>query len=132
FSEYVDKVRTTVPEKTTAELHDLLAHVPHRVAPQITLIDVRETYEWNEEHIPGAIYLGRGCLERDIEAVVPELDDLVVLYCAGGVRSLLAAESLRRMGYTNVYSLKGGMGAWIRSGYEVAENTTNYCDRVDY
>ncbi|KAI8610363.1 Rhodanese-like domain-containing protein [Chytriomyces sp. MP71] len=79
----------------------------------------KETYEWNEGRIPHAFYTGRGNLERDIETYVPDTHDDIVLYCAGGVRSLLAAESLKRMGYKNVSSLAGGIGAWKAAGEEV-------------
>ena len=76
------------------------------------LVDVREESEYAEEHLPGAIHLAKGIIERDIENVIPELDDEIILYCGGGFRSALAAENLQRMGYTNVCSMDGGIRGW--------------------
>jgi len=83
------------------------------------LIDVREDNEWAIDHLPNAIHLGKGVIERDIEQQVPELNAPVVLYCGGGFRSALAAESLQRMGYTNVASMDGGIREWRKKGYPV-------------
>jgi rhodanese-related sulfurtransferase len=77
-----------------------------------TLIDVREDHEWAKGHLPGATHLGRGILERDIEKQVPDPHAELVLYCGGGYRSALAAESLQKMGYDNVWSLAGGFSGW--------------------
>ena len=77
-----------------------------------TLIDVREESEWAEDHIPDAVYLGRGVLERDVEAMCPDPNARLVLYCGGGFRSALAGDSLQRMGYGDVWSLSGGIKAW--------------------
>lgn len=76
------------------------------------LIDVREESEWNTSHIPEAIHLSRGVIELKIEAAVPDLDAPIVCYCGGGNRSALVAESLQKLGYTNVRSLIGGFKAW--------------------
>ena len=76
------------------------------------LIDVREDHEWDRDHAAGATHLGRGILERDIEAKVPDLDAEVVLYCGGGYRSALAADNMQKMGYRNVFSMAGGIRAW--------------------
>ena len=76
------------------------------------LVDVREDDEWREGHIPESIHLGKGVIERDIERVIPDREAAIVLYCGGGFRSALAAESLQRMGYTNVASMDGGIKAW--------------------
>ncbi len=84
-----------------------------------TLIDVREESEFAAGHIPGAMHLGRGVLERDIERAVPDPAAPVVLYCGGGFRSALAAESLQQMGYTNVISMDGGWTVWANAGGEV-------------
>jgi rhodanese-related sulfurtransferase len=86
---------------------------------KFVLIDTREDSEWASGHLPGAIHLCRGHLERDIEKTVPEKDAPIVLYCGGGYRSALAAESLQKMGYTNVVSMDGGWRAWTESGYPV-------------
>lgn len=92
---------------------DLATVLAWRAAGEpFTLVDVREESEWAEDRIPDAIYLGRGVLERDVEGVCPDPDARLVLYCGGGFRSALAAESLQRMGYTDVWSLAGGIKAW--------------------
>ncbi len=83
------------------------------------LVDVREEGEWNAGHIPGAVHLGKGVIERDVEQKIPDPNKEVVLYCGGGFRSALAAENLQRMGYTNVISMDGGWRGWTQSGYPV-------------
>ncbi|MBI4376591.1 MAG: sulfurtransferase [Elusimicrobia bacterium] len=79
------------------------------------LIDVREDHEWENGRIPGAIHMGRGILERDIEKRIPQTDREIVLYCGGGFRSALSAESLQKMGYSRVYSMEGGFRAWVEA-----------------
>ncbi|GAB5535405.1 MAG: hypothetical protein Rubg2KO_16540 [Rubricoccaceae bacterium] len=81
------------------------------------LVDVREQAEWDRGHLPGAIHLGKGVIERDIEAAVPDLHGELVLYCGGGYRSVLAADALQRMGYTHVVSMAGGWRVWTAEGY---------------
>lgn len=76
------------------------------------LIDVREDHEWSEGHIPQAIHLGKGIIERDIEERIPNVDSNLILYCGGGYRSALAAESIKRLGYKNVQSMAGGFRSW--------------------
>ena len=83
------------------------------------LIDVREDNEWEAAHAAGAIHLGKGIIERDIETTVPDKDTELILYCGGGYRSALAADVLQRMGYTNVFSMAGGWKAWKDSGAEI-------------
>ncbi len=80
------------------------------------LVDVREDSEWNAGHAAGALHLGKGIIERDIEKTVPEKDAKLVLYCGGGFRSALAADALRTMGYSNAMSLDGGWRALQSSG----------------
>ena len=80
------------------------------------LIDVREDTEWANGHAAGARHLSRGIIERDIEKEIPDKDRELILYCGGGYRSALVAESLQKMGYTNVYSMDGGWKAWKDSG----------------
>jgi len=80
------------------------------------LVDVREDSEWLASHAQGAIHLGKGVIERDIETRVPELGKPLFLYCGGGYRSILAADSIQKMGYTNVRSIIGGWRAWIGAG----------------
>jgi rhodanese-related sulfurtransferase len=84
---------------------------------QFLLIDVREDNEWNKDHLPNAIHLGKGIIERDIEQQVPDLGSPLVLYCGGGFRSALAADKLQQMGYTNVLSMDGGIRGWREKGY---------------
>ena len=84
---------------------------------KLVLIDTREDSEWALGHIPGAIHLGKGIIERDIEQTVPDKDATVVLYCGGGVRSALAADNLQKMGYRNVISMDGGWRGWTEAGF---------------
>lgn len=81
------------------------------------LVDVREESEWNRKHLPGAIHLGKGIIERDIETKIPDLNAEIILYCGGGFRSALAADNLQKMGYTNVQSMDGGFRQWSEAGY---------------
>ena len=80
---------------------------------------MREDNEWNAAHLPGAIHLGRGIIERDIEKTIPDHNSEIVLYCGGGYRSALAADNLQKMGYTNVISMDGGFRVWKESGYPI-------------
>jgi rhodanese-related sulfurtransferase len=84
---------------------------------KFVLVDVREESEYAKDHLPGAIHLGKGVIERDIEARVPELNMEMILYCGGGFRSALAADNLQKMGYTNVISMDGGIRNWREKGY---------------
>ena len=77
------------------------------------LVDVREKSEWTSGHAVGAIHLGKGVIERDIEKTIPDVNSTIVLYCGGGYRSALAADALQRMGYRKVYSMAGGWRAWL-------------------
>ena len=82
---------------------------------EVLLLDVREDREWQTGAMPGAVHISKGVLERDIVAQVPDKGTEMVLYCGGGYRSALAADNLRRMGYTKVWSLAGGIKSWWRS-----------------
>ncbi len=81
------------------------------------LVDVREESEYAKGHLPGAIHLGKGVIERDIEKTIPDTDSQVILYCGGGFRSALAADALQKMGYRNVISMDGGWSGWNAAGY---------------
>jgi rhodanese-related sulfurtransferase len=81
------------------------------------LVDVREESEWAKDHLPKAIHLSKGIIERDIEARVPSQHAEIILYCGGGYRSALAADNLQKMGYTNVYSMDGGIREWRGKAY---------------
>jgi rhodanese-related sulfurtransferase len=85
------------------------------------LVDVREESEFAKDHLPGAIHLGKGIIERDVEARVPDLNSEIVLYCGGGFRSALAADNLQKMGYTNVISMDGGIRDWREKGYPLTK-----------
>lgn len=82
-----------------------------------TLVDVREEGEYAADHLPGALHLGKGVIERDIETKIPAKDAPLVLYCGGGFRSALAADNIQKMGYTNVTSMDGGVRVWREKGY---------------
>ncbi|HEY6372279.1 MAG TPA: rhodanese-like domain-containing protein [Candidatus Sulfotelmatobacter sp.] len=88
---------------------------------KFVLVDVREESEFAKDHLPGAIHLGKGIIERDIEARVPDLNTEMVLYCGGGFRSALAADNLQKMGYTNVISMDGGIRDWREKGYPLTK-----------
>ena len=90
-----------------------------RVRAGARLVDVREDNEWEHGRAAGAEHIGRGVIERDIERAAPDRAAELILYCGGGYRSALAADNLRRMGYTNVYSLAGGWRAWREAGAPV-------------
>jgi rhodanese-related sulfurtransferase len=102
------RVRETIPEE-----------VQRRRAAGETFhfIDVREDNEWQAGHAAGAQHLGKGIIERDIERTIPDKDAEIVLYCGGGYRSALAADTLQQMGYTNVISMDGGWKRWVELGY---------------
>jgi rhodanese-related sulfurtransferase len=86
------------------------------------LVDVREESEFAKDHLPGAVHLGKGIIERDIEARVPELNAPLVLYCGGGYRSALAADNLQKMGYSNVISMDGGIRGWRERNYPLVKD----------
>lgn len=88
-------------------------------AENFILIDIREESEWREKRIPGAIYIGKGIIEREIEGTIPDEKKKIVLYCGGGYRSALSAENLQKMGYKNVFSMKGGISEWEENEFPV-------------
>lgn len=81
------------------------------------MIDVREESEWVQGHLPHAVHVAKGIIERDIEKLMPDYQKKYVLYCSGGFRSALAADNLQKMGYNNVWSMEGGTRAWREAGY---------------
>ncbi len=115
FLRLVEEARARVPETDVPTVHDRLAR-----SDAFHLVDVREESEWAKGHLPGAVHLGKGVIERDVEAALPDPDAEIVLYCGGGYRSVLAADNLRRMGYTNVTSMDGGFRSWTDAGHPVA------------
>ena len=102
------RVRETTPEDVRKKQ---LANEPFH------FVDVREDNEWQKARAAGAIHLGKGIIERDIEEAIPDHDAEIVLYCGGGYRSALAADALQQMGYTNVISMDGGWKRWNELGY---------------
>ena len=88
---------------------------------KLLIVDVREDNEWTAGHIPGAIHLGKGVIERDIEAAVPDPSKEIILYCGGGFRSAIAADNLKKMGYANPVSMDGGWRGWTGAGLPVAK-----------
>lgn len=95
-----------------------VADVKRRIdaGEKFVLVDVREESEWARGHLPGAIHLGKGIIERDIEQRVPDNGTKLILYCGGGFRSALSADNLQKMGYTNVESMDGGWKGWVEAG----------------
>ena len=116
FLKIVNDAKARVRETTADEVKARLDR-----GEKVMLVDVREESEFATDHLPGALHLGKGVIERDIEARVPELDTELVLYCGGGFRSALAADNLQRMGYTNVISMDGGIRDWREKGYPLSK-----------
>ena len=114
FLKLVNDARGRVREVSVAETRARMA-----ADQSVRLIDVREDNEWQTSHAAGAEHLGKGIIERDIEATVPDKSIELILYCGGGYRSALAADVLQQMGYTNVFSMAGGWKAWKESGGEM-------------
>jgi rhodanese-related sulfurtransferase len=98
-------------------VHDVKARLDRGEA--FALLDVREDHEWAVDHVAGAVHLGRGILERDVEAKFPDHDAPLVVYCGGGFRSALSVWNLQKMGYTNVVSMDGGIRAWREAGFPI-------------
>ena len=114
FLKLVNEAKSRVKETDIAGYKKMLADGSKPV-----LIDVREDNEWAAGHATGALHLGKGVIERDIETKVPEKGARLVLYCGGGFRSALAADALQQMGYSDVISLDGGWGAYQKSGLPI-------------
>ena len=118
FLKLVNEAKKHVKECTVADVAQMRAR-----GEKFILVDVREDNEWDAGHLPGAIHLGKGIIERDIEERVPELSTPLVLYCGGGYRSALAADTLQKMGYTNVTSMDGGWREWTEAGLATSTPT---------
>ena len=114
FLKLVNDAKTRVKETNVAEVKKRLD-----AGEKLTLIDTREDSEWARGHLPGAMHLCKGIIERDIEAAVPDKNKELILYCGGGFRSALAADNLQKMGYTKVISMDGGWRGWTEAGYPV-------------
>ena len=114
FLKLVNEAKSRIREVTVADTRARLA-----TDPTVRFVDVREDDEWRAAHAAGAEHLGKGIIERDIEAAAPDKSTELILYCGGGYRSALVADVLQQMGYTNVYSMAGGWKAWRESGAEI-------------
>lgn len=114
FLKIVTDAKTRVRECTVDDVRDRRAR-----GEAFVLVDVREESEFAAGHAQGAVHIGKGVIERDIEAKVPDATTPLVLYCGGGFRSALAADALQKMGYTNVVSMDGGWRAWTDKGLPV-------------
>ena len=111
FLKLVNDAKTRVKETNVAEVKRRMGS-----GEKFLLVDVREDHEWAKGHLPGAIHMGRGIIERDIETHVPDTGAKLILYCGGGFRSALVADNLQKMGYTNVESMDGGWRGWSEAG----------------
>ena len=114
FLKLVDEAKTRVREVSAAETRARMAS-----NPSAKLVDVREDLEWQAGRAAGAVHLGKGIIERDIEGQIPDKDAEIILYCGGGFRSAIAGDALQQMGYTNVTSMAGGWRAWNDIGAPV-------------
>ncbi len=114
FLRIVDDAKSRIREVSVAETQARL-----KQNPDTKLIDVREDNEFAAAHAAGAMHLGKGIIERDIETFVPDKDTELILYCGGGYRSALATDAIQKMGYTNVWSMAGGWRAWQEAGGEI-------------
>lgn len=112
FLALVNEAKKRVKETTVADVKRRLD-----AGEKIVLVDVREESEWGRGHLPGAVHLGKGIIERDIEQGVPDTDTKLILYCGGGFRSALSADNLQKMGYSNVESMDGGWKGWLEAGF---------------
>ena len=117
FSKIVNDAKSRVKETTVDEVKQKLDN-----GDKVLLVDVREESEFAKDHLPGAIHLGKGVIERDIEARVPDVKTPMILYCGGGFRSAMAADNLQKMGYTNVISMDGGVREWREKNYPMTRD----------
>jgi len=117
FLKIVDDARTRIRETDVVDVKKRMDR-----GDKFLLVDVREESEFAKDHLPGAIHLGKGVIERDIEARVPEVNTEMILYCGGGFRSALAADNLQKMGYSNVISMDGGIRGWREKGYPLTRD----------
>lgn len=117
FLKIVDDARKRIRETNVDDVKSRMDR-----GDRLVLVDVREQSEFAKDHLPGAIHLGKGVIERDIEERVPDLNREMILYCGGGFRSALAADNLQKMGYTNVISMDGGIREWREKGYPLVKD----------
>ena len=118
FEQMVDDARRRIRETTVAEIKRRLD-----AGEKLLLVDVREKEEWDNGHLPDAIHLGKGVIERDIHLVTEDTNREIILYCGGGYRSALAADNLQKMGYNQVISMDGGFRGWKEAGFPIENNS---------
>lgn len=114
FQKLVNDAKSRIQECTADDVMDRMES-----GKNFVLVDVREESEFAAGHIPGAVHIGKGVIERDIEAKVPDAATTLVLYCGGGFRSVLAADALQKMGYTHVISMDGGWRGWTMAALPI-------------
>jgi rhodanese-related sulfurtransferase len=115
FLKLVNDAKTRIKQTTVAEVKRR-----GESSEPFVLVDVREDNEWEKGHIPGAVHMGRGVIERDVEKQIPDPSTRLILYCGGGFRSALVADNLQKMGYSNVESMDGGWRGWTEAGFPTA------------
>ncbi len=125
FLKIVDDAKSRIQQTDVDEVREKLDR-----GKEFMLIDVREESEFAKDHLPGAIHLGKGIIERDIEGRVPDLNTPMVLYCGGGFRSAIAADNLQKMGYTNVLSMDGGVRGWREKNFPMTKKLTETAPRL--
>jgi rhodanese-related sulfurtransferase len=117
FLNIVNDARSRIKETNVDQVKQRLDR-----GEKFVLVDVREESEFSKDHLPGAVHLGKGVIERDIEARFPDLNTPLILYCGGGYRSALAADNLQKMGYTDVISMDGGVRGWREKNYPMTQD----------
>ena len=118
FLKIVDEAKSRIREVTVDQVKSKLDR-----KEKFHLVDVREESEWAKDHLPGAVHLGKGTIERDIETRIPDTGAEIILYCGGGFRSALAADNLQKMGYRNVLSMDGGIRDWRDKKYPLSKES---------
>jgi rhodanese-related sulfurtransferase len=114
FLSLVDDAKKRIKEISPQNLKQMIDN-----KEQITVIDIREDHELSDGYIPTSIHLSKGIIERDIEQLIPDLHTPILVYCSGGFRCALVADSLQKMGYTQIFSLNGGLRSWMDAGYPI-------------
>jgi len=116
FLKIVDDAKSRIKETTVDEVKARLDR-----GEKFLLVDVREDGEWEKDHLPSSVHMGKGVIERDVEQKVPDVNTEMILYCGGGYRSALAADNLQKMGYTRAISMDGGIREWREKGYPLVK-----------
>ena len=112
FLDIVNEAKKRIRETSVDEVNQRLDR-----GDKFLLVDVREESEYAKDHLPGAVHMGKGVIERDVEQKAPDTSTRMILYCGGGFRSALAADNLQKMGYSDVISMDGGIREWREKGY---------------